>query len=275
MNSLKSKFVVPFFGLIVGIGLYGIVGLFGDTPLGAIGMGLTAWGSWAFFGKVAITGAPRTSSNMPFVLVAAGAGMVLATLEGTNVQIDLSIIGFIAVLAYDFWYSRFGRKNSAQLAVGNTLPTFVMEDAKGSEVSSDSFRGTPTIFMFFRGNWCPLCMAQIKEVADRYNELESLGAKMVLVAPQSHKNTKELAERFKVNFTYLCDPDRKAAKALDIEHISGTPMGISGYDADTVLPTVIVVDAAGTILMADQTDNYRVRPEPDTFLNVLKEAAAL
>lgn len=274
MNSLKSKFVVPFFALITGLGIYGIVGLFGETPLGAIGMGLTAWGSWVFFGRVFLSGAPRTSSNMPFVLIAAGAGMVLATLEGTQLQTYLAIVGFIAVLAYDFWYSRFGRTDSPALAVGNALPTFVMEDADGNEVSSDSFRGAPAIFMFFRGNWCPLCMAQIKEVADRYQELEALGAKMVLIAPQSHENTQALADRFKVNFTYLCDPDRKAAKALDIEHLSGTPMGITGYDEDTVLPTVIVVDATGTILMADQTDNYRVRPEPDTFLNVLKDAAA-
>ncbi|MGB1087336.1 MAG: peroxiredoxin family protein, partial [Alphaproteobacteria bacterium] len=221
------------------------------------------------------TGAPRTSSNMPLVLAAAIVGVVLAVVEGTLLQVDLAVLCFFALLAYDFWYSRFGRKESAALTIGNKLPTFVMEDADGNEVTADNFKGAPAIFMFFRGNWCPLCMAQIKEVADRYNELETLGAKMVLVAPQSHKNTQELAERFKVNFTYLCDPENRAAKALGIEHLNGTPMGIAGYDADTVLPTVIVVDADGTILMADQTDNYRVRPEPDTFLNVLKEAAAV
>jgi len=35
----------------------------------------------------------------------------------------------------------------------------------------------------------------------------------------------------------------------------------------------VVVDAEGRIVLADQTDNYRVRPEPDWFLRALDEAA--
>jgi len=36
-----------------------------------------------------------------------------------------------------------------------------------------------------------------------------------------------------------------------------------------VFPTAIVTDAEGLILLADQTDNYRVRPDPATFVEVL------
>jgi len=32
---------------------------------------------------------------------------------------------------------------------------------------------------------------------------------------------------------------------------------------------VLLTDAAGTVLWVDQTDNYRIRPEPDTFFAVL------
>jgi hypothetical protein len=35
------------------------------------------------------------------------------------------------------------------------------------------------------------------------------------------------------------------------------------------MPTVIIVDGEGRILYTDQTDNYRVRPEPDVFFRVL------
>ena len=33
----------------------------------------------------------------------------------------------------------------------------------------------------------------------------------------------------------------------------------------------IIVDANGTILFSDQTDNYRVRPEPETFFQALAD----
>lgn len=45
-----------------------------------------------------------------------------------------------------------------------------------------------------------------------------------------------------------------------------------GYEGDTVLPTLVVVDAEGRIVFADQTDNYRIRPTPDTVLAALRGA---
>ena len=41
-----------------------------------------------------------------------------------------------------------------------------------------------------------------------------------------------------------------------------------GYPADTVMATAIALDAEGKVLFGDETDNYRVRPHPDTFMNV-------
>jgi hypothetical protein len=41
------------------------------------------------------------------------------------------------------------------------------------------------------------------------------------------------------------------------------------------MPTVIVTNASGTILFTDQTDNYRVRPEPDIYISILRRAGAV
>lgn len=45
----------------------------------------------------------------------------------------------------------------------------------------------------------------------------------------------------------------------------------AGHEADTVYPTVIITDADNKIIFADLTDNYRIRPEPETFIRVLDE----
>jgi hypothetical protein len=47
-------------------------------------------------------------------------------------------------------------------------------------------------------------------------------------------------------------------------------MQMIGYESETVLPTVIITDETGKIIWTHQTDNYRVRPEPDVFLDVLR-----
>ena len=114
-------------------------------------------------------------------------------------------------------------------------------------------------------------MAQIKEVAAQYQQLEQRGVKTYLISSQSHANSEDLAKRFAVSFNFMVDVDNAAAKALKIDAVGGTPAGLQGlgYDSDTVMPTVLMTDAEGKIIFLDQTDNYRVRPEPETFLQIL------
>ena len=69
----------------------------------------------------------------------------------------------------------------------------------------------------------------------------------------------------------LVNKGNEVAKRLQILSENGLPFGFHalGYDSDTVMPTIIITDKKGKILFADLTDNYRVRPEPSTFLKVL------
>ena len=220
----------------------------------------------------------RTSSRFPRLIVLGTMGVIAAVLGylqgGSVVAPVLAVAGLVSFLIYDYWYSSFGRGHSDQLTVGQMLPGFELKNTAGEVVSSASLTDKPTVWMFYRGNWCPLCMAQIKEVAARYQQLEQLGARVALVSPQPHKFTVGLAKKFDVAFDFLTDEHNRAAQKLGIASAYGVPMGMQvlGYDSDTVLPTVIITAPGGRILWADETDNYRVRPEPDLFLAVLCES---
>jgi len=159
------------------------------------------------------------------------------------------------------------------LAVGATLPDDVrfVEHGRGPITAAD-LRGRPTVLLFYRGNWCPLCMTQVGEIAARWREIESLGAQVALVSPQDERHTRALARRHEVAFRYLRDDGLAAARRLGIANPDGTPAGMVGYESDTVLPTLVVTDADGRIVYADQTDNYRVRPAPETVLAALRAA---
>ena len=174
-------------------------------------------------------------------------------------------------LAYTRWYSWFGREPSAALAIGATLPGDLRftEHGQGPIAAAD-LRGQPTVWLFYRGNWCPLCMAQVGEIAARWRDVEALGAQVVLVSPQDEAHARSLAARHDVAFRYLRDEGLEAARRLGIANDDGTPAGMIGYESDTVLPTLVVTDGGGRIAYADQTDNYRVRPTPDTVLAALR-----
>ena len=280
MNMLKSLFVSAYMMVAM------VVIVFAVNSLLASGDVIT-WGgvilvyapfmlviSWLMvFRSIA-----RTSSRFPGLIVLGTLGVIAAVwghLQGGSVVAPvLAVAGLVSFLIYDYWYSSFGRGHSDQLTVGQRLPVFELKNMAGKVISSASLTDKPTVWMFYRGNWCPLCMAQIKEVAAQYQQLEQLGARVALVSPQPHKFTVSLAKRFDVAFDFLTDEHNRAAQTLGIVSAYGVPMGMQvlGYDSDTVLPTVIITAVGGRILWADETDNYRVRPEPDIFLAMLRES---
>lgn len=232
-----------------------------------------------FLGNLFLYKTARTSENLTFLftvpalmIATAFTGALILALPVLELIMPLSIMttALIGNLTYVFWYSRFGREKSTLLEVGKRLPDFSLKDAAGNVVSSKEIGSQASLIMFYRGNWCPLCMAQIKEVAAQYRELESRGINIYMVSPQSEGHTKGLADRFDVNMNFLIDEDSKAADSLQIKAENGLPMGLQalGYDSDTVMPTVIMTNKEGVIIFADLTDNYRVRPEPEDFLKV-------
>lgn len=224
---------------------------------------------------------PRTSARLP-VLVVTGLIGVIASLRGYSLGGSaaapfLAVLGFAGFLLYDYWYSTFRKRHSQLLEVGQPLPDFEVLDTQGNAVSASQLTDRPTVWIFYRGNWCPLCMAQIREIADDYRQLAELGVRVALVSPQPHRYTKDLAKKFDVPFDFLADEDNRAAQRLGIAHRNGLPAGMQmlGYDSDTVLPTVIITAHGGDILWVHETDNYRVRPEPMTYLDVLREQRAV
>jgi peroxiredoxin len=231
--------------------------------------------------RLMLTRVERTSDNLPFLLLMSAAGVMVAVweqfLEGTTgwAPLLVALASLLILLLYVFWYSRFGRLESAMLSVGSKLPHFKLMDAENQPFDSSSL-SSPTVLLFYRGNWCPLCMAQIREIVDRYQELDEMGIKVVLISPQPDELSRKLARNHKVPFRFLVDTDNKVADELGIAVKNGVPIGIpGGYSPDTVMPTLVVTNAAGTIVYSDQTDNYRVRPEPDTFLAILRRSGVV
>jgi peroxiredoxin len=234
------------------------------------------------FGWLTVKPVARTTETLPVFLAIAAAGVMVSIweqfIEGTSGwgPTSVGLVSALIFAVYVFWYSRFDRVSSMDLAVGNSLPDFELTDSNGNLFSSAELAGSPAVVMFYRGNWCPLCMAQIREIVDRYQELESMGVKVVLVSPQPDEQSRKLAASYDVPFHFLVDKDNELAESLGIAVTNGVPIGLpGGYAPDTVLPTLVVTNTSGTIVFSDQTDNYRVRPEPDVFLAILRRSGVV
>ncbi len=274
MNLAKRIFITVYGVLIAFLVVEGASGLAGSrlatTILAWSGVLLTGLVPGSFFAYVFLAKPARTDRLLGHMLIGITCAFSLTIIDSRTVWWGLD--GLAGWLVYLLWYSKLDRPEPA-FRVGDPLPAFALERPDGSAVTSAELMTSPALFMFYRGNWCPLCIAQIREIAAQYREIVDRGVRIVLVSPQKAPKTAALARRFDAPLEFLVDPDNRAARALGIAHENGVPLGMEvlGYASETVLPTVIITGADSTVLWTHLTDNYRVRPEPATFLRALSD----
>jgi peroxiredoxin len=279
MNMLKSIYVMAYITAAIAMSVFAIKALMGgEDVLAWLGVLLANAPFIVVLSAImAFKPVARTSPHFPTFIGLGLLGIIFAAqawvnLDGPVLALQLAAAGWIAFLLYSFWYSTFGNRSS-EIEVGKPLPDFTLKNTEGNMVSSKQLSDKPSVLLFYRGNWCPLCMAQVKELVKVYQQLEAAGVRTALISPQPHKNTVSLAKKFDVDFEFFTDEGNQAARTLGIANGFGIPMGMQvlGYDSETVLPTVIITDAKGKVIWLHETDNYRVRPDPDVFLEVLQE----
>lgn len=252
---------------------YGLYLLLYDQQWPALGVSLMAMGPLSFIGSLYTRNKGRASRfpALPTILLSTGVIFALQNpIPPQNLLMALMAAG--GWMAYLGWYAKLDRPDS-ELKMGEPLPLFSLPSAQGPVYKSTDFVGHPTLWLFFRGNWCPLCMAQIKEIAKQYKDIAAQGAKVVLISPQPESQSLKLAQKYKVPFVFLVDQGLKVARQLGLFHEQGLPAGMQalGYQSDTVFPTLILTDTQGKIQFMDQTDDYRLRPEPGVFLRLLQQ----
>lgn len=222
-------------------------------------------------------GAARIHSWLPATTAACWAGAAV-TLLGVLSLGDprplawlYTAVGLAGLCACLFWYNPSRARREDGPRPGQHLPPVTFRNLSGEPVSSSSLLGAPAVLLFFRGNWCPVGMAQIRELARRRVQLERRGARIVLISAQPLKRTGRLARRLGLSMEWWVDAELAAARHLNMVDAGGTPLGLElfGHPSDTVMPTLIIIDARGEIRYVDQAENHHEQAEPTTFLRVL------
>ena len=224
-----------------------------------------------YFGYLLLARPSTHTRNLWPLYAIALAGAVLSTPAGIAAA-TLALAGLGGILLYSYVYSR-QHVPSSRIRVDEPLPVFPLQHTNGTATSSTELTDRPHVIMFYRGNWCPFCMVQVRELAEQYRELERRGVGVALISAQRAKDTVELATKFDIPMQFFIDVDGAAARALDLVQVGGVPAIYSaGTNGDTTVPTVVITDARGTVLWVDSSDNHRIRPEPTAFLAVLDRA---
>ena len=169
------------------------------------------------------------------------------------------------------WYSVFDDRQIA-IEIDKTLPNQGTLDLNGQAVKVASLLKAPAVWLFYRGNWCPFCVAQVKELAAHYQKIKALGYQINLVSNQNQVHTQSLGESIGVDANFFEDRNAEYSKTLGLLDKGGLPLGLEllKYQSDVLYPAIIITDKRGIVRFFDVTDNYRDRPESAVILDELK-----
>ena len=104
----------------------------------------------------------------------------------------------------------------ARLAPGDLAPDFTLTDQGGTPVTLSSLRGSKVVLYFYPEAMTPGCTTEACDFRDSLNSFKSAGIRVLGVSKDDVAKLKAFAERDRLNFTLLADPDLHVQQAYGV-----------------------------------------------------------
>lgn len=159
---------------------------------------------------------------------------------------------------------------------GDVAPRTTFRDRNGETVSLDSLlEDGPLVLIFYRGSWCPFCVASLAEVSERRAEIERAGARIVAVSPEVGDFAQSIQSKGEITFPIYSDPEAVAGRAFGVawqnERYGKSLERFNGNDrGELPLGATYVIRRDGRIAWSFTDPNYRERATPDQIIAAVK-----
>jgi peroxiredoxin len=156
------------------------------------------------------------------------------------------------------------------IAAGSPAPDFAATDADGQEFRLSDHAGSPILLKFFRGHWCPYCVAQLAQLNGIAKDFAALGVRLVAISSDHVDELQSLKQKYGWAITLLADPSLAVHRLYNVQHRNFTPK--RGPFREIAIPTTVLIGADGRVAWLEQASDFRVRPQAD---DVLAKAVSL
>jgi peroxiredoxin len=173
--------------------------------------------------------------------------------------------------------------------VGDRAPHFVLKDQDGNAVSSEALLANgPLIVTFYRGVWCPYCNLELQAINEVLPRIQSLGASVVAISPQTAVNSRKSVRTNELGFPVLSDVKNDIAAAFGLrfnlpdylvdlyKNLKNDLPAFNGDPSWTLpMPARYVIGEDGVVLYAEVNPDYTHRPDPSDMLPILEKAVSV
>lgn len=102
------------------------------------------------------------------------------------------------------------------LLIGETIPDISLQNHLGETVSLRDLSSENTLFVFYRGGWCPFCSTELAELASIEDSLYSMGFNIAAISPDRPEFLQMSMDDVEMDYSLLSDSMMEASKAFGI-----------------------------------------------------------
>lgn len=134
-------------------------------------------------------------------------------------------------------------ENSLQMPnrinIGDTLPSFTLQDQNGELISSKNKIGKPLVVYFYPKDDTPGCTKEACSFRDQFDVFGEYGAEIIGISSDSPASHLKFAKKYNLNFTLLSD------EKSEVEKRFGVPRTVLGLISGRV---TYIIDKNGIVV---------------------------
>ncbi|MDE3252677.1 MAG: AhpC/TSA family protein [Bacteroidota bacterium] len=170
------------------------------------------------------------------------------------------------------------------LNLNEKAPDFSARDQYGKNISlSNELKKGAVVLVFYRGQWCPYCNRQLKQLEDSVSLIQQKGATVVTITPEVQENIQKTITKTKASYSILHDEGLRIMKSYDVAFkvddktietykkygIDFLTANGQENGANLPVPAVYVINQEGRIIYKHFDTDYRKRASVKEILSHL------
>ena len=179
----------------------------------------------------------------------------------------------------------FTQEKPEGLFINSKAPDFKATDQYGQEIRlKDVLKDSLVVLIFYRGQWDPYCIKQLRKLEDSLQLIKDKGARLIAVCPEKPEFISKTIEKTKASYPLLYDNEMKIMKAYGVafQVDEKTVSRYKNADIDLAaangqktkvflpVPATYIISREGTILYRHFDADYKKRPSVQEIISNLK-----
>lgn len=105
------------------------------------------------------------------------------------------------------------------LMLQSKAPEIKAKDQNGKKINLSALRKKgPVVVLFYRGNWCPYCNKQLKELQDSLQYITAKGASVIAITPEAQEGVEKTIAKTGASFPIIYDKNVLIGNAFGVSY---------------------------------------------------------